>query len=75
MYVYNPSNFSVNYATSAGNSDSVDGLHSSNIVSGGSNKKSISLAGGNANTSDSTNASGFYYGSNTTGMPSTDWWN
>lgn len=63
---------SVNYASSSGNSDSIDGLHSSNIVSGGANKKSISLTGGNANTSDSTNASGFYYGSNTTGMPSTD---
>jgi len=27
MYVYNPSNFSVSYATSAGNSDTTDGLH------------------------------------------------
>ena len=27
MYVYNPSNFSVNYANSAGNSDTVDGVH------------------------------------------------
>ncbi|WP_244561430.1 gp53-like domain-containing protein [Ensifer aridi] len=29
MYVYNPSNFSVNYAASAGNADTVDGLHAS----------------------------------------------
>ncbi len=27
MYVYNPSNFSVNYANSAGNADTVDGWH------------------------------------------------
>ena len=27
MYVYNPSNFNVNYATSAGNADTVDGYH------------------------------------------------
>ncbi|OWZ90485.1 hypothetical protein B9J07_28275 [Sinorhizobium sp. LM21] len=27
MYVYNPSNFSVNYANSAGNADTVDGVH------------------------------------------------
>jgi hypothetical protein len=27
MYVYNPSNFSVNYATSAGNADTTDGYH------------------------------------------------
>lgn len=28
-YVYNPSNFSVNYATSAGNADKLDGYHAS----------------------------------------------
>ena len=27
MYVYNPSNFSVNYANSAGNADTTDGVH------------------------------------------------
>ena len=27
MYVYNPSNFNVNYATSSGNSDTVDNQH------------------------------------------------
>ncbi|WP_244512710.1 hypothetical protein [Ensifer sp. LC163] len=29
MYVYNPSNFNVNYATGAGNADTVDGYHAS----------------------------------------------
>ena len=32
MYVYNPSNFSVNYATSAGNSDTLDGYHASSFI-------------------------------------------
>jgi hypothetical protein len=32
MYVYNPSNFSVNYASSAGNSDTVDGLHAGSFL-------------------------------------------
>ena len=32
MYVYNPSNFSVNYANSAGNSDTVDGCHEYNFL-------------------------------------------
>lgn len=32
MYVYNPSNFSVNYANSAGNADTVDGLHASSFM-------------------------------------------
>ena len=31
-YVYNPANFSVNYASSAGNSDTVDGYHASSFV-------------------------------------------
>jgi hypothetical protein len=31
-YVWNPSNFSVNYASSAGNADTVDSLHGSNLV-------------------------------------------
>ena len=31
MYVYNPSNFSVNYASSAGNSDTLDGYHASDF--------------------------------------------
>jgi len=29
MYVYNPSNFNVNYANGAGNADTVDGVHAS----------------------------------------------
>lgn len=35
MYVYNPSNFSVNYANSAGNADTVDGYHAADLFSGG----------------------------------------
>lgn len=31
-YVYNPSNFNVNYANSAGNADTVDGLHGSQLA-------------------------------------------
>lgn len=33
--VYNPSNFSVNYATSAGNADTVDGQHASAFAAAG----------------------------------------
>lgn len=33
MYVYNPSNFSVNYANSAGNADTLDGNHASAFAS------------------------------------------
>ena len=36
MYVYNPSNFSVNYASSAGNADTVDGVHASSFLQNGS---------------------------------------
>ena len=32
MYVWNPSNFSVNYANSAGNADTVDGLHAGSFL-------------------------------------------
>ena len=32
MYVYNPSNFSVNYASSAGNADTLDGVHNGNVT-------------------------------------------
>lgn len=32
MYVWSPSNFSVNYATSAGNSDTVDGYHAASFA-------------------------------------------
>lgn len=35
MYVYNPSNFSVNYANSAKNADTVDGYHAADLFSGG----------------------------------------
>ena len=32
MYVYNPSNFNVNYANSAGNADTLDGYHESSFL-------------------------------------------
>ena len=32
VYVYNPSNFSVNYAASAGNADTVDNIHASSFL-------------------------------------------
>lgn len=32
MYVYNPSNFNVNYANSAGNTDTVDNLHANSFL-------------------------------------------
>lgn len=32
MYIYNPSNFSVNYANSAGNADTVDSLHANSFL-------------------------------------------
>jgi hypothetical protein len=32
MYVYNPSNFNVNYANGAGNADTVDGYHASDLA-------------------------------------------
>jgi hypothetical protein len=35
MYVWNPSNFRVAYASSAGNADTVDGEHASNFVRAG----------------------------------------
>lgn len=31
MYIYNPSNFNVNYANSAGNADKLDGYHASEV--------------------------------------------
>lgn len=38
MYLYNPSNFSVSYASSAGNADTVDGLHASSGVNNVANQ-------------------------------------
>jgi Chaperone of endosialidase len=47
-----------------------------NVVYGdNANGRSKSMNSGNANTSDSSNSSGFYFGNSVTGMPSTDWWN
>lgn len=66
---------SVNYANSAGSANAVGGLGASNIVSGGTRGKSTSKTNGNANTSDASNASGFYFGNTVAGMPTGDWWN
>ena len=60
----------------AADSELIDGIDSSRIVYGnGARGKSIGMTGGNANTLDSANASGFYYGNSVTGMPTGDWWN
>lgn len=40
MYVYNPANFSVSYAASAGNADTVDGYHASAFLQSGSGSHS-----------------------------------
>ena len=37
MYIYNPSNFNVNYANSAGNADTTDGYHLNQAVTSGAN--------------------------------------
>ena len=58
-----------------GDAGSVDGIDSSRIVYGdGSRGKSVDKTGGNANTSDSSNPSGFYFGNTVTGMPNTEWY-
>ena len=55
--------------------DTVDGIDSSRIVHGiGARGRSIDRTNGNANTSDTSNPSGFNFGNNVTGMPTTDWW-
>ena len=60
----------------AADSNLIDGIDSSRIVYGdGSNGRSVDKRNGNANVSDSSNASGFYFGYNVAGMPTTDWWN
>jgi hypothetical protein len=60
----------------AADSELIDGIDSSRIVYGdGANGRSVSKTDGNANVSDSSNASGFYFGVNVTGMPTSDWWN
>jgi hypothetical protein len=41
----------------------------------GANGRSKSKSDGNANVSDSSNSSGFYFGTNVAGMPGSDWWN
>jgi len=58
------------------NSGAVGNIDVSRIVYGdGARGRSTSKIGGNANTSDSSNSSGFYFGNAVAGMPSTDWWN
>jgi hypothetical protein len=69
----NSSNIS---SQSVNNSNNLGGIDSSRFVYGdGSRGRSKSLQNGNANTSDATNSSGFYFGTNVTGMPTNDWWN
>jgi hypothetical protein len=67
------------YLTTSGkaaDSELIDGIDSSRIVYGnGARGKSINMTSGSANTLDSANASGFYYGNAVTGMPTGDWWN
>ena len=46
MYVYNPSNFSVNYASSAGNADTLDGYHASSFASSSHSHSYLPLSGG-----------------------------
>lgn len=61
-------------AASATNASQLGGIAADRFVFGdGANGRSKS--NGNANTSDSSNSSGFYFGNSTTGMPTTDWWN
>ena len=44
------------------------------VYGGNARGRAVDKTNGSANTSDSSNSSGFYFGNNTTGMPSTDWW-
>lgn len=63
-------------AATATNSSQLGGIASDRFVFGdNANGRSKGMNSGNANTSDSTNSSGFYFGNNVTGMPSADWWN
>lgn len=54
-YVYNPSNFSVSYANSAGNADTVNGYHSSKLF------RSFGGVSIDFNFSDDNNNNGLYY--------------
>jgi hypothetical protein len=60
----------------SGNAATVGGIDVSRIVYGdGARGKSTAKTNDTANGLDSTNPSGFYFGSGVTGMPTTDWWN
>ena len=78
-YDYNNSGYYLDPASSSNiNNLAVAGTFSgaNNVVYGdGPNGRSKSMSNGNANTSDSSNSSGFYFGTNVTGMPGSDWWN
>lgn len=45
MYVYNPSNFSVNYASSAGNADTLDGNHATAFASANHSHEGVGVLG------------------------------
>ena len=54
----------------------VGNFNPNNVVQGENARgRSISKNSGNANNSDETNPSGFFYGNTVTGMPNSDWWN
>ncbi|MBO9586634.1 MAG: tail fiber domain-containing protein [Flavobacterium sp.] len=54
----------------------VGNFNPNNVVQGGNARgRSISKNNGNANNSDETNPSGFFYGNTVMGMPNNDWWN
>lgn len=57
MYVYNPANFSVNYASSAGNADTLDGYHASSFSQTGHthNYAGSSSSGGAATSANKLN--------------------
>jgi hypothetical protein len=70
-YIDPASSSNVNNLTVAGTFSGAN-----NVVYGdGANGRSKDRTSQSANTSDSSNSSGFYFGNATTGMPSSDWWN
>ena len=61
VYVWNPSNFSVNYANSAGNADTVDGQHLMTQVSNW-NTDSLSIFKSSENSTSNAPTSDYTYG-------------
>jgi hypothetical protein len=68
--------FTAGSAINATSADALSGVALSRIVYGdGARGRSVVKTGLSANTLGEENSSGFYFGNNTTGMPTTDWWN